>query len=101
MFGRGRSSPWRKTLSQFGTRVRKELVVETGTIPQEKVPLPMDTLLRGKKPMWNFHNIGNLLRPLELVPISRESRRSPWRVYIKINIDSRSSASVSAMYADQ
>ena len=30
------------------------------------------TLLRGKKPMWIFHNFGNLLCPLELVPASRE-----------------------------
>ena len=28
--------------------------------------------LRGKKPKWIFHNIGNLLRPLELEPASRE-----------------------------
>ena len=30
------------------------------------------TFLRGKKPKWIFHNLGNLLRPLELVPASRE-----------------------------
>ena len=30
------------------------------------------TLLRGKKPRWILHNFGNLLRPLELVPASRE-----------------------------
>ena len=30
------------------------------------------TLLRGKKPKWIFHNLGNLLRPLELVQASRE-----------------------------
>ena len=38
---------------------------------QKKVPLPMD------RPAWkesqvDFHNLGNLLRPLELVPASRE-----------------------------
>ena len=30
------------------------------------------TLLRGEKPKWIFHNLCNLLRPLELVPASRE-----------------------------
>ena len=30
------------------------------------------TLLRGKKPKWISHNLGNLLRPLELGPASRE-----------------------------
>ena len=29
-------------------------------------------LLRSKKPRWIFHNFGNLLCPLELVPASRE-----------------------------
>ena len=28
----------------FGTRIRKDLVVEEGTIPSEKAPLPMDPL---------------------------------------------------------
>ena len=27
---------------RFGTSIRKDLVVEKGTIPAEKVPLPMD-----------------------------------------------------------
>ena len=30
------------------------------------------TLLRGEKSQWIFHNLENLLRPLELVPASRE-----------------------------
>ena len=30
------------------------------------------SLLHDKKPQWIFHNFGNLLRPLELVPASRE-----------------------------
>ena len=30
------------------------------------------TLLHGKKPKWIFHNLGNLLRPLQLVPAPRE-----------------------------
>ena len=30
------------------------------------------TLLRGKNLKWIFHNLGNPLRPLELVPASRE-----------------------------
>ena len=43
VFGRVRASnPRRKTLPYFGSRVRKDLVVEKGTIPSEKVPLPMD-----------------------------------------------------------
>ena len=29
-------------------------------------------LLRGKKPNWIFDNLGDLVRPLELVPTSRE-----------------------------
>ena len=30
------------------------------------------TLLRGKTPKWIFHNLGNLLQPLEFVPDSRK-----------------------------
>ena len=30
------------------------------------------TLLRGEKTKWIFHNLGNLTRPLESVPASRE-----------------------------
>ena len=56
--------------SLFWDRNQEKLVVEKGTILPEKVPLPMD-LLRGKKPKWIFHNLGNLLRPQELVPASR------------------------------
>ena len=33
------------------------------------------TLLRGKKPKWIFHNLGNLLRPLEL---EYQPRVSEW-----------------------
>ena len=63
MFGRGRAlNPWQKTLPYFETRVGKDLVVEQGTL----------TLLRGKKTKWLFHNPGSLLRPLVLVPASRE-----------------------------
>ena len=42
------------------------------------------TILRGKKPMWIFHNIGNLVRPLEPVPASRE-RVVPteWRTFLE------------------
>ena len=47
------------------------LVVEKGTIRSETYHCRR-TLLRGKKPKWNFHNFGTLLRPLELVPASRE-----------------------------
>ena len=81
--------PWQsiKSLAEntslFGTRVRKDLVVEKGAKPSEKYHCrwsakPSEkyhcrwTLLRGKKPKWIFHNLGNLLRPLELAPASRE-----------------------------
>ena len=30
------------------------------------------TFLRGKNPKWIFHNLGTLLRPLEIIPVSRE-----------------------------
>ena len=59
------------TLSYFGTRARKDLVVETGAIPSEKYHCQW-TFLRGKKPKWIFHNLGNLSRPLESIPASRE-----------------------------
>ena len=37
VYVRGRASnPWRKTLPDFGTRIRKHLVVEKGTIPPDK-----------------------------------------------------------------
>ena len=36
------TNPWRRTLPDFGTRNRKDLVVEEGTISAERVPLPMD-----------------------------------------------------------
>ena len=52
--GCGRASnPWRKTLPYFGTRVRKDLVVEKGTIPHVQVPLPMDPPA-WQKPKWIF-----------------------------------------------
>ena len=49
-------------------------MVEKGTVLSEKVPQYHChwTLLRGKKPKWIFHNLGTLLRPLELGPASRE-----------------------------
>ena len=102
--------PWRsieslaESTSFYLNQSQEDLVVEKGTVPPEKVPLPMDTLLRGKKPMSIFHNIGSLLRPLELVPTSRERvvpPRSDWRLHIKFHIDSSSSASVSAICVDQ
>ena len=107
MFGRGRASnPWQKHFLLVGTRIRKELVVDKGTILQEKVPLPMDTLLRGKKPMWIFtisaiccvHKNWFQPRVSEWFP---QSPRSPWRLHIKSNIGSSSSAPASAICADQ
>ena len=43
LLGRSRApnACW-KTLPYFGTRIRKNLVVEEGTINSEKIPLPMD-----------------------------------------------------------
>ena len=58
--------------SHFGKRSRTDLVVEKGAMSPEISTICQWTLLRGKKPKWSFHNIGNLLRPLELVPASRE-----------------------------
>ena len=46
----------------------------------EKVPLPRDPSA-WRKPKWIFHNLGNLLRPLELIPASRERAVSTeWQV---------------------
>ena len=43
MLGGGReSNPWRQGFPHFGTQIRKDLVVEKGTIPSEKVPMSMD-----------------------------------------------------------
>ena len=57
------------------------------------------TLLRGKKPKWIFHNLGNLLRPLELVPASRE-RVVPTEWQVR-TVFGESSAPVSAICTDQ
>ena len=73
LLGRGRASnPWRKTLSYFGTRVRKDSVVEKKVQYLQKKYHCQWTRLRGKKLKWIFHTFGYLLRPLELVPASRE-----------------------------
>ena len=56
----------------------------------EKVPLPMD-FPAWKNPKWIFHNLGNLLRPLESILIPRERvvptewhvRKNTWRLYIR------------------
>ena len=43
VLGRGRvSNPRREVVSSCGTRIRKNLLVEKGTIPSEKVSQPMD-----------------------------------------------------------
>ena len=56
---------------QILAEVRKDLVVQQEAIFPKQVQLPMDP------PAWRkaqviFHNLGNLLRPLELTPASRE-----------------------------
>ena len=55
----------------FGTRIRKDLVVEKVQYLQKKFHCQW-TLLRGKKPKWIFHNVVNLPCPFELVPALRE-----------------------------
>ena len=61
-----------KHFPYFGTRVRKDLVVEEGTVLPEKVPLPMDPPTWQETQVDFVHNLGNLLRRKELVPTSRE-----------------------------
>ena len=46
-------------------------MVERGTLPPEKYHCQW-TLVRGKNTKWIFLNFGILLRPLELIPSSRE-----------------------------
>ena len=83
------------------------MAVEEGTIPSEKSTTANGPTLRGKKPKWIFHNLGNLLKPLEFVPASRE-RVVPteWQVRtvlgdcIQGKGDFNSSATVWAIYAD-
>ena len=61
------------TLPYFGTRIRKDLVVEKRcNISRKKSTIANGPSLRGEKPTWIFHNLGNLLRPPELLPASRE-----------------------------
>ena len=49
VYGRGRTSnSWRKTLPYFGTRIRKDLVVEKGARSPEKKYHCQWTLLRGE-----------------------------------------------------
>ena len=83
-------------------------MVEEGTIPSKEVALPMDSLAR-KASQVDFHNFGDLLQPLEFVPISRE-RVVPteWQVHSvfgdciwKAKSDFDSSATVSAIRPDQ
>ena len=47
------TNPWRKTFPYFGNRVRKDVVVEKGTVPEENDYCQW-TFLRGKKPKWIF-----------------------------------------------
>ena len=75
-------------------------MVGKGAIPSEKVPLPLDP------PAWqeiqvDSHDIGNILRPLELVPASRE-RVVPtkWQVRIVLG-DCISKARVMPVQAPQ
>ena len=65
------NSRW-ETFPHSRTQVRKDLVVEEGTILAEEVSLPMDSLVRKATQVDFFHSFGNMLQPLEFVPISRE-----------------------------
>ena len=62
VLGRDRTpNPWRKTLPCFGTRHRKNLVVEEGTIsPKKKRGTTANGPSCVEKPKWIFHNLGNL-----------------------------------------
>ena len=55
-------------------QVRKDLMVEEGTIPSEEVSLPKDSLARkvNKVDFFLFKIGSDLLQPLEFVPTSRE-----------------------------
>ena len=56
-------------------------MVEKGAISPEKIPLPMDPPAWRENPSGFFHNLGNLLSPLVLMPASRERVvPSEWQV---------------------
>ena len=75
VYGRGRTSnSGRKTFPHVGTRIKKNLVVEKRCNISRKSIIASGPSLRGEKPEWIFHNLGNLLRPLELV----QPRVSEW-----------------------
>ena len=101
--GRGRTSnSWRKTLPYFGSRNKKNWVVLKRCNTLQKSTTANGTSCVAKNPSGCFTISANLLRPLELVPASRERvvpRRmaSPhvhWRLHIKGKGDSSSSTSV-------
>ena len=78
-------------------------------IPPEKSTTANGPLLLGKKPKWIFQNFGNLLQPLEFVSASRERvvpKERQVRTVLgdcksKAESDFNSSATVSAICADQ
>ena len=84
-------------------------MVEEGTTSPEKSTAASGPSCEASSPGGIFHNFGSLLRPLELVPASRErsgshgvaSPYSPWRLHIESKGDSNSSASVSSICVDQ
>ena len=110
VLGRGTgSNPWRETLPYFGTRNRKNLVVEEGTTSPENVQLAMDLPAWKNPTKWIFHNLGNLLRPLESIPATRErcvsdrvaSSDNTWRLNIQGKGNHNSSATISSTCVDE
>ena len=90
------------------TQVRKDLVVEEGTIPPKEVPLPMGSLARKASQVVFFIILAIFCNHLSLYR-SRVSEWLQWngkfvfswRLYIDGESDFNSSATVSAICADQ
>ena len=91
----------------FGTRIRKDLVVKKGPISSEKKYHCQWTLLLGEKPQWNHSSGIFIILSISSVHLSQYQPRvsecsfSSWRLYIQGKSDFNSSATVSAMCADQ
>ena len=63
----------------FGTRNRKNVVVEENTFFMNSTTAIGPSCVTNP-PKWIFHNLGKLLRPLKLVPASRERVVTEWEV---------------------
>ena len=101
------SNSRRYTLPFSRTRIRKYLVVEEGTIPSEKVPLPMDPHAR-RATQVDFSKFGRSCTTTwvctDLAWASGSngmaSSFSSWRIISKAKSDFNSSATVSALISD-